>query len=200
MAGSGMESSGWGVFSTDAGQLVTAAVVGGTAAELGGGKFANGAVTGADTMLFNHMAHKPEDPPVVETGEGSNEGKYSDEYGDTFLERLKNLPRAMWKGDVGELPEGIISLSMADNPISLLVPFSSISKSTVGIRVVLGGSETTLIPSAFFKDIGISGMYGAKIWTPFGYARSWETLLGRWLGVGTTPLLIYDRFNGNENK
>lgn len=44
MAGSGMEASGWGVFSTTSGQLVTAAVVGGTASELGGGKFANGAV------------------------------------------------------------------------------------------------------------------------------------------------------------
>ena len=43
------------MFSTDVGQLVTAAVVGGTASELGGGKFANGAVTGAYTMLFNHM-------------------------------------------------------------------------------------------------------------------------------------------------
>ncbi|MGV8090975.1 MAG: hypothetical protein AB2L24_03805 [Mangrovibacterium sp.] len=38
MAGSEIEASGWGVFSTDAGQLVTAAVVGGTAAKLGGGK------------------------------------------------------------------------------------------------------------------------------------------------------------------
>ena len=68
MAGSGMEASGWSVFSTDAGQLVTAAVVGGTASGLGGGKFANGAVTGAYTMLFNHMAHKPEDPPADQGG------------------------------------------------------------------------------------------------------------------------------------
>ena len=36
---------------------MTAAVVGGTASALGGGKFANGAVTGAYTMLFNHIAH-----------------------------------------------------------------------------------------------------------------------------------------------
>jgi hypothetical protein len=33
------------------------AVVGGTAAELGGGKFANGAQTGAFSYLFNHCAH-----------------------------------------------------------------------------------------------------------------------------------------------
>jgi len=39
MAGSGMEASGWGVFSTDVGSVVTAAVVGGTASGLGGGSY-----------------------------------------------------------------------------------------------------------------------------------------------------------------
>ena len=33
------------------------AIVGGTAAELGGGKFANGAVTAAFVMMYNDMAH-----------------------------------------------------------------------------------------------------------------------------------------------
>jgi hypothetical protein len=55
MAGSGMEASNWGVFQTTVGGTVTAAVVGGTASTLGGGKFANGAVTGAYTMLFNPL-------------------------------------------------------------------------------------------------------------------------------------------------
>lgn len=36
---------------------VVSAVIGGTAAELGGGKFANGAVTGAFGYLFNQLAH-----------------------------------------------------------------------------------------------------------------------------------------------
>ena len=34
------------------------AIVGGTASELGGGKFANGAVTGAFVMMYNEMAHE----------------------------------------------------------------------------------------------------------------------------------------------
>ena len=40
--------------------LLTAgnAVLGGTVSVIGGGKFANGAVTGAYTMLFNHLVHK----------------------------------------------------------------------------------------------------------------------------------------------
>lgn len=39
-------------------QVVAAAVVGGTAAELGGGKFANGAATGAFSYLYNAAAHE----------------------------------------------------------------------------------------------------------------------------------------------
>ncbi len=39
-------------------QTAAAAVLGGTVAEIGGGKFANGAVTGAYSMLFNDLAHK----------------------------------------------------------------------------------------------------------------------------------------------
>ena len=35
-----------------------AAAVGGTAASISGGKFANGAITGAYVVLFNHMRHQ----------------------------------------------------------------------------------------------------------------------------------------------
>jgi hypothetical protein len=36
-------------------QVAMSAVIGGTAEKLGGGKFANGAVTGAYVMMFNHL-------------------------------------------------------------------------------------------------------------------------------------------------
>jgi len=45
------------------GQTVAAAAVGGTASVLGGGKFANGAVSGAFTYLFNSAQHPREDVP-----------------------------------------------------------------------------------------------------------------------------------------
>ncbi|MDR0969400.1 MAG: DUF5675 family protein [Lentimicrobiaceae bacterium] len=38
-------------------QVAMSAVLGGTAEALGGGKFANGAITGAFVMLFNHLQH-----------------------------------------------------------------------------------------------------------------------------------------------
>jgi hypothetical protein len=36
-------------------QVIMSAAIGGTAEALGGGKFANGAVTGAYVMMFNHL-------------------------------------------------------------------------------------------------------------------------------------------------
>lgn len=39
------------------GKITANAVVGGTASEIGGGKFANGAITGAFSMMFNEMMH-----------------------------------------------------------------------------------------------------------------------------------------------
>jgi len=38
-------------------KVVSSSIVGGTASVIGGGKFANGAITGAYVMLFNHMMH-----------------------------------------------------------------------------------------------------------------------------------------------
>jgi len=43
--------------STFEGKVAMNAIVGGTASELGGGKFANGAVTGAFVMMYNEMGH-----------------------------------------------------------------------------------------------------------------------------------------------
>ena len=38
-------------------KVVYSSVLGGTISEIGGGKFANGAVTGAYSMLFNDLIH-----------------------------------------------------------------------------------------------------------------------------------------------
>ena len=40
------------------GKVIASSIVGGTASVLGGGKFANGAITGAYVMLFNEMMHQ----------------------------------------------------------------------------------------------------------------------------------------------
>jgi hypothetical protein len=53
---------------TTALKVASSAVLGGTISEIGGGKFANGAVTGAYSMLFNELMHpkKDDDPDDVQ--------------------------------------------------------------------------------------------------------------------------------------
>lgn len=47
----------WGM----AGKVAINAVIGGTASQIGGGKFTNGAITGAYSMLFNELMHPDDD-------------------------------------------------------------------------------------------------------------------------------------------
>jgi hypothetical protein len=51
-----MQSNGGNMTIGD--KVILSAVIGGTAEALGGGKFTNGAVTGAYVMMFNHLSHK----------------------------------------------------------------------------------------------------------------------------------------------
>ncbi len=53
-------------------QVSVSSAVGGTSAALTGGSFANGAVTGAFTTIFNHAMHDGDDTP-----EKQNKGRYS---------------------------------------------------------------------------------------------------------------------------
>ncbi|MBU1579580.1 MAG: hypothetical protein KJ754_09145 [Bacteroidetes bacterium] len=58
LGGSAMQSYGGNMTFTE--KTAIAAVIGGTAEALGGGKFANGAVTGAFVMAFNHLMDEGE--------------------------------------------------------------------------------------------------------------------------------------------
>ena len=57
-SGGGELLSSYGGSLSYAEQVVANAVLGGVVSELGGGKFANGAMTAAYTMMFNDLAHK----------------------------------------------------------------------------------------------------------------------------------------------
>jgi hypothetical protein len=61
VAGSIMQTesfAGHSFFGSFQGQLASSAVVGGTVAEIGGGKFANGAISAAFVQLFNHASDR----------------------------------------------------------------------------------------------------------------------------------------------
>jgi hypothetical protein len=48
----------YGTSMSTADKIVLSSVIGGTAEALGGGKFANGAVTGAYVMMLNHLGEQ----------------------------------------------------------------------------------------------------------------------------------------------
>ncbi|MDP3912941.1 MAG: hypothetical protein Q8R96_04290 [Bacteroidota bacterium] len=178
--------------------LLTAgnAVIGGTVSVIGGGKFANGAVTGAFTMLFNHLAHDNNQNGgssgdlKKESSESANSS--GDGYGDTFKERLTNFE--LWKQALfgGIDDPNVIQISMADNPISLVMPFGQLSKVSLGYKTLGGASKMTMVTTAFFKEIGVSGSLGGRWFTPLGPASNWETLLGRWTPFIMESGLIYN--------
>jgi len=58
LGGSYLQANGANM--TGAAKIAISAAIGGTAEALGGGKFANGAVTGAYVMAWNHMIHPPQ--------------------------------------------------------------------------------------------------------------------------------------------
>jgi len=59
------------------GQTAMAAIVGGTASKLGGGKFANGAVSGAFVHMYNHMAHQMPNKRMHEPRDSNVKGSLS---------------------------------------------------------------------------------------------------------------------------
>ena len=57
-AGSGEGMAAWGGNLKAGAKIAVQAVIGGTLSELGGGNFANGAVTAAFSFMFNHTLHR----------------------------------------------------------------------------------------------------------------------------------------------
>ena len=57
-AGGGELLGGYGAYLSDAQMLAGNAILGGVVSEIGGGKFANGAMTAAFQMMYNHLSHQ----------------------------------------------------------------------------------------------------------------------------------------------
>ena len=140
MAGSGMQASGWGVFQSQVGGGIAAAVVGGTASELGGGKFADGAVTGAYTMLFNHMAHRPGDP----LGNQNKQKKSGQVELEKAIEKAAELQRERY----------ISYLTDYETNTNISVQFPSDTKSGWYMNSELSLGGKTLEADIFYRNYG----------------------------------------------
>lgn len=91
----------------DTQQFVAHTVVGGTASVLGGGKFANGAATGAFGYLFNHFLHKGRN--VVNPWDVGNDAHrtlqdYADQFPNVFTEQWSDGQGTFFPGrpDIGD--------------------------------------------------------------------------------------------------
>jgi hypothetical protein len=76
----------------DLGNVVGAAVIGGTASELGGGKFSNGAVTGAFSYAFNEALHQAADKQLQKLGRSltaDERANYKDYYSSDILDSAR---------------------------------------------------------------------------------------------------------------
>ncbi|MCH6259479.1 hypothetical protein MLD52_23185, partial [Puniceicoccaceae bacterium K14] len=72
----GLDSTGQAIWGT-----IGSAIVGGTVAEIGGGKFANGATTAAVQHIFNQLTVKRKHVLLVEGSAANELVEYKDKYG-----------------------------------------------------------------------------------------------------------------------
>ena len=107
LGGSYLNSNGGNMSSVE--KIAISAVIGGTAEALGGGRFANGAVTGAYVMAFNHLMHNKIWHPsrvsaekalitrVITTGKEGTVQVFIDECGDEYFWEAPADPNDSYK-------------------------------------------------------------------------------------------------------
>ena len=84
-------------------KVVSSSIVGGTASVIGGGKFANGAITGAYVMMFNCMQH-PEQPNNDSNSPPKDDGMNALDWVQTGLDVVGLVPV------FGEIADGLNAL------------------------------------------------------------------------------------------
>lgn len=115
-------------------------VVGGTAAELGGGKFANGAITGAFVMLFNDMAHGIQEKSAQKKVSNLEDG-------------IRNVLSKAKSGTVITSKDLVEIYGVPSDAASLIKSFTVMGNSTISVK--WNGNRTWMIESvtnARFKD------------------------------------------------
>jgi RHS repeat-associated protein len=124
-------SAGWASGSNRAARIAAAAALGGTASKLSGGKFANGAITGAFSRAFNDEAHiersmKTKTAYVGGFGDDGNEfvkgmyDKYGQE-GDVYFEWHQGKELAAWIDSNQEFNLTVIGHSYGGDTVATIV-------------------------------------------------------------------------------
>lgn len=144
-------------------KVLLAAAIGGTAEKLGGGKFANGAVTGAYVMMFNHMGDHGEGNELKPYREAD---KFSIEYAKLIRESLQ-APNMFGMG-----PNPFLNAEAIYGDIGLILVGGG---SDVGFVFVLAGDKIGTLYS--FSEIG----------SAFGFELGGAIEIGRYDVIGLDP-------------
>lgn len=111
----------------DIGKIAASAVLGGTVAEIGGGKFANGAITAAYSMMFNDMMHHFSDKLLRKINDAYLRTSW--ELGSDGLYHKKNTYSVCREigGEIGDMARDVenscaIRLSYALNEAGIIIP------------------------------------------------------------------------------
>lgn len=172
-SGSALGSSVGTLFGgTRTGNLFAAAIVGGTASAIGGGKFANGAVAAAFTQMFNHSGHETfsegeAEIRIVESAAViTPAGLHPEEYDSTML-------RARVSGKVADKVVGAVLKRFApkirgvsvegNKPVGNNLPGAVASKAASGFFE--NGAVTVAGAGAGTRAMG----FGVSIWSKVTY-------------------------------
>ncbi|MBN1187275.1 MAG: VCBS repeat-containing protein [Bacteroidales bacterium] len=127
------------------GEVFGAAIVGGTASKLGGGKFANGAVTGAYTLIFNNWYHTPDAPaPTIQR----------------FIAMYYRFSKMIWVPELGKIPNPFYMAEAISDDVGVSLVGA---EADAGLIFILAGRDRgkirplTELAGGGGTDVGVQG-------------------------------------------
>ena len=166
------------------------AIVGGTAAELGGGKFANGAVTGAFIMMYNELGHL-------------------DKIFHKDISRIQESDKGaeLWKKIIAS--KLVVNIISSDELNTMAEPILNVSGQIIGYNVrVFTGDKTSFTVSGYYngksvrfhisRTRALAHELGHVLGVPDHSYTSWDGLMSlvninTWENPVMTPLDGYTR-------
>jgi len=162
-------------------RVTISAVTGGTAEKLGGGKFANGAVTGAYVMMFNHLMHSGKDNNPQESGNKERLSLKDKDLPQKLIDEMKVINKTGFQGSsVYELFDEE-SLSFGKN-----------ERYKVEVKEFDGSYVTiTVVNPKFGPDFG---SYYQVLYRPF---QSFGRVSSGWIDIGGQKSVVSMRINNS---
>ena len=139
-----------------AGEIAASAVLGGTIDELGGGKFANGAITSAFSIMFNDMMHpKNGDEDIILPNVTESE---------TFQLYQKDKPLELVFPEFSLLCGiKIVGTNLSKTAKTLLMSCSKMNKNHESVRYTEHGAKQAVIRGFTNNDVKMIIKYGNRI-------------------------------------